>query len=105
MSRTIRLLESAVIEAAEAAAWYEGQQPGLGSQFQEALESALDLIEERIVPLVPVPGEPGRAGLSRLVLRRFPFSVIVRESENETVVVAFAHHARRPGYWKDRLRT
>ena len=105
MSRTIRILEAATAEAAEAAAWYENEQPGLGTRFQEALEAALDLIEEDIVPLTPVPGKAGRAGLRRLVLRRFPFSIVTHCNEDEIVVIAFAHHARRPGYWGDRLRT
>ena len=41
-------------------------------------------------------------GVKRLRLKRFPFDVIVVERETEALVVAFAHHARRPGYWRQR---
>jgi hypothetical protein len=63
------------------------------------------LLEQEIVPLTSVPGVAGARGVKRLMLRRFPYAVIVRERDTEIVVIAFAHHARRPGYWRDRLRT
>lgn len=102
--RTLRIHEAAANEAAEAAAWYENERPGLGAEFERAIDAALDLLEEEIVPLVSVAGEAGRRGAKRLMLRRFPYSVIVHERESELLVVAFAHHARRPGYWRGRLR-
>ena len=101
----LRIHEAATEEAAEATDWYENERPGLGARFQAALESALDLIEEGVVPFSPVPGEAGGADLQRLVLRRFPFSIIVHIDEGETVVIAFVHHARPPGYWRNRLGT
>jgi len=103
LSRVVRVLEAATAEATEAAAWYENEQPGLGSQFWDAIEAALDLIEEGIVPLSPIPGEAGRAGLRRLVLKRFPFSIVSHVVDNEIIIIAFAHHSRRPGYWSSRL--
>jgi len=42
--------------------------------------------------------------VKRLLLRRFPFAVIVREAAAEVTVIAFAHTARRPGYWRGRLK-
>lgn len=63
---------------------------------------ALDLLEEAIVPLTSVPGSAGTRGVKRLILRRFLYSVIVFERDTEILVIAFAHHARRPGYWRDR---
>ena len=66
---------------------------------------ALDLLEEAIVPLTSMPGAAGVRGVKRLILRRFPYSVIVSERDTEILVIAVAHHARRPGYWHDRVRT
>ena len=40
----IRVLEAAADEAVEAAARYEIQQPGLGMDFERAVEAALDLL-------------------------------------------------------------
>lgn len=102
--RALRIHEAAADEAAEAAAWYEKERPGLGSEFERAIDAALDLLEEEIVPLASMPGAAGGRGVKRLILRRFPCSVVVHERDTEILVIAFAHHARRPGYWRDRLR-
>jgi hypothetical protein len=63
------------------------------------------LLEQDIVPLTSLPGIAGARGVKRLLLRRFPYAVVVRERGTEIFVIAFAHYARRPGYWRDRLRT
>src|SRR5881296_3647506 len=102
--RALRIHEAATDEAAEAAAWYEKERPGLGTEFEHAVDAALDLLEEDIVPLMPMPGAAGRRGVKRLILRRFPYSVIVHERDEEILVIAFAHHARRPGYWRSIAR-
>jgi toxin ParE1/3/4 len=78
--------------------------PDSGADFQRALDVALDLLEEEIVPLVAVPGVAGSRGVKRLLLRRFPYAVIVGERADEVFVIAFAHTARRPGYWRDRVK-
>ena len=103
--RHIRILEAAAEEAIAAADWYERERPGLGVEFGQAVNTALDLLEDEIVPLVRMPGEAGERGAKRVVLKRFPYDVVVRELPDETVVVAVAHHSRRPGYWRSRLRT
>ena len=66
--RQLRILDAAAREAAEAAAWYEEQRPGLGHNFQRAIDAALDLLEDEAVPLVPAAGAAGPARLKRLVL-------------------------------------
>jgi len=102
--RRVRILDAAGVEAAEAAAWYERERPGLGVEFQSAVDAALDLLEEEIVPLTALPGAAGKRGVKRLILKRFPYDVVVHEFGADYVVVAFAHHSRRPGYWRSRLR-
>jgi len=102
--RALRIHAAAADEAAEAAAWYERQRPGLGADFEQAVDAALDLLEQDIVPLTAMPGQAGIRGVKRLLLRRFTYAVIVYETDAEMLVVAFAHQARRPGYWRDRLR-
>jgi toxin ParE1/3/4 len=34
---------------------------------------------------------------------RFPYSVIYSLLEDDVLVVAVAHHRRRPFYWRDRV--
>jgi toxin ParE1/3/4 len=101
--RRLRILEAAAEEAIEAAAWYERQCTGLGADFGDALDAALDLLETDVVPLTVMSGEAGRLGAKRIVLSRFPYDVVVRETLDELLVVAVAHHARKPGYWRSRL--
>ena len=50
--RRVRIHAAAAEEAAEAAAWYERERPGLGVDFERAVDAALDLLEEELVPRV-----------------------------------------------------
>jgi len=102
--RRIRILEEAATEAIEAAGRYDRVRSGLGGEFERALEAAFDLLEEEIVPLVPVTRASGARGVKRLLLRRFPYDVVVRETPEEFIVVAVAHQSRRPGYWRSRVK-
>lgn len=102
--RVVRIHAAAAEEAAEAAAWYESERPGLGTDFENAINAALDVLEQEVVPLTSLLGVSGAHGVKRLLLRRFPYSVVVREGDGVIFVIAFSHHARRPGYWRERLR-
>lgn len=44
--RRVRIHAAAGEEAAEAAAWYERERSGLGVEFEQAVDAALDLLEE-----------------------------------------------------------
>lgn len=79
--RIVRILAAA---ADEAAAWYESERYGLGVEFERAIDAALDLLEEDIVPLTPAVGAAARKlGAKRLTLRRFPCDIVVRESGDD----------------------
>ena len=67
--RRVRILDAAASEATEAAAWYELQCPGLGAEFSLAIDAALDLLEEQIVPLSPAAG----VARSYMILPAFTF--------------------------------
>lgn len=101
--RRLRIHEAAAEEAAEAAAWYETERPGLGADFEKALNAAFDVLEQDVARLTTVSGPGGGRGVKRLLLRRFPYAIIVKESPTEVFVIAVAHHARRPAYWRGRL--
>ncbi len=57
--RRVRTHAAAAEEAAEAAGWYEKERAGLGVDFEHAVDAALDLLEEEMVPLTAVPGVAG----------------------------------------------
>lgn len=100
--RRIRILEQAAEEAIEAAAWYEQERAGLGAEFAHAIEAAIELLANEIVPLAAMPGAAGARDTKRLVLKRFPYDIVILERCEEFLVLAVAHHSRRPGYWRDR---
>jgi toxin ParE1/3/4 len=95
----------AAIEAEHAIAWYEGERPGLGGDFEAAVDAALDLLAQDPIPSVPVQGAAAKRGIRRLILRRFPYDVVFVVQPDFVWVLAFAHHSRRPAYWRNRLRT
>lgn len=102
--RRLRFLRQAVDEAIEAAAWYEKERPGLGFEFERALNAALDLLEDETLGLAALPAKAGTQDAKRLFLKRFPYEIVIRESTEGILVVAVAHRSRRPGYWRNRLR-
>ncbi len=101
--RKVRILQEAAEETIAAADWYDKEREGLGKEFASAVEIAIDLIEEDVLPLSPMPGKSGTIGVKRLILKRFPYDIVVIDGELETVVIAIAHHSRKPGYWRERL--
>jgi toxin ParE1/3/4 len=50
-----------------------------------------------------MPGKSGAKGLKRLILKRFPYDIVVIESTDEVIIIAVAHHSRKPGYWRQRI--
>jgi len=103
--RTVRILEEASQEAIEAAAWYEYEQIGLGAEFFAAVDAAIDVIEENFIPLSPLLEEAGDTGAKRLILDRFPYDIVAIELPEKAVVIAVAHHSRKPGYWRERSKS
>jgi toxin ParE1/3/4 len=101
--RKVRILQEAADEAIAAANWYDKECEGLGAEFANAVEIAIDLIEEDILPLSPMPGKAGANGVRRLILKRFPYDIVITESTEEVIVLAVAHHSRKPGYWRQRI--
>jgi hypothetical protein len=47
--------------------------------------------------------EAAKLGAKRLLLQRFPFSIVTIANSHVITVVAFAHHSRKPGYWHERI--
>jgi plasmid stabilization system protein ParE len=91
-------LPAAEAEFLQAVDHYEGELPGLGADLILEIEAA----SRRIVSF-PQHGRPYLAGTRRVLLRGFPFSLVYLSDPGESVVVAVAHHRRRPGYWLDRV--
>ena len=50
-----------------------------------------------------VSGLPPDLVVKRKLVRRFPYVVIFVEFDRTVRVIAVAHGARKPGYWRDRI--
>jgi toxin ParE1/3/4 len=79
-------------------AGYEVERPGLGAEFIAEVERAV-----RRIAYFPRHGSPYFAATRRVGLRRFPYSIVYVPDPEDLLVVAVAHHRRKPGYWRSRV--
>lgn len=95
---TYRFLSPAEEEMIEAAVFYESRTGGLGNDFLDDVQQAVDRLS-----YYPHSGDQIDSGLRRTLLHRFPFSLIYALEQTGIVIVAVAHHGRAPGYWRSRV--
>jgi plasmid stabilization system protein ParE len=95
-----RFLRPAKTEADEAVAYFDEQQNGLGDRFERDLLDTIEFVRE-----YPLSGKPLTKYIRRFRLRAFRYNVVYAVDGDEIVIVAVAHHRRRPGYWRGRLGT
>ena len=85
-------------EVLEAKAWYEQQARGLGHEFARTVEASIASAVRTPEAYPLIEGE-----CRRVLLRRFPYSVIFRAAKSGLLVVAVFHHRRAPGTWLSRI--
>jgi plasmid stabilization system protein ParE len=85
-------------DVADAYSWYESKRPGLGEEVVAAIESCLDS-----VILMPSMHEVAWKDYRRALVRRFPYAVYYKFNEQQVVVHAIFHTARKPSKWRKRL--
>lgn len=78
---------------------YDRQRTGLGDEFLDEVAHSLVLIKE-----YPLAAPPQGKKYRRFIMRRFPFSLIYRVDRDTIAIFAVAHHSRRPGYWRNRIK-
>jgi plasmid stabilization system protein ParE len=93
----ISVQPEAEIEITEAFRWYEDKNEGLGSEFMRALEASLSSIQRNPTSYAIVHKE-----MRRVLLRRFPYSVIYLFDSSKIIVLACFHASRDPKQWRDR---
>lgn len=84
-------------------AWYEHERAGLGRALKDDFEAAAGRLALGVEDGMPVRGRAAAVGARRLVLARFHYDVVFLLDGSDVTIVAYAHHARRPGYWRGRL--
>lgn len=99
MTMQIVILEIARLEFDEAKDFYEIEQPGLGTQFEEQIKHSLTRIRQ-----YPQAWPPERKEIRRYIVHKFPYKILYSIQDDKIVVLAFAHLHRQPDYWVDRLK-
>ena len=84
-------------ETVETTAYYEGEIQGLGDGFITEVEKVIGVLSDQ-----PEIGQKVGGEFRRIILARFPYSLIYGIESDRIWVVAVAHHRRRPGYWQGR---
>jgi plasmid stabilization system protein ParE len=99
LNKAVELHEQASAEYDAAFDWYCERSPDAARKFDAEVDRALSEILQ-----APQRWAAGPYQTRKLLLRRFPFTLIDREWVFGGIqVVAVAHTSRRPGYWKRRL--
>ena len=96
--RSVRFHSDARRELRKAINRYDQQVPGLGDEFAAEVEHYI-----RLIAIHPESGSPHQVGTRRVQVRRFPYGLVYAERNEQLVVLAVAHHGRRPEYWLRRV--
>lgn len=88
----------AVRESREAEQWYALRSPDTAARFRGALVRAAEQLKD--------PSKLhaiGKTRFSYVRIARFPYRLILHQTDIATMeIVAVAHARRRPGYWRNR---
>ena len=96
---SVRYHPEATNELIEAAHFYNERQVGLGIQFLDAIEEAIDFMSKN--PFASSADEKGRR---KCRIKRYPYLIIYKVSTEAVYILAVAHTSRKPGYWQTRER-
>ena len=89
----------AELDTYEAALWYEGEKPGLGLSFLQAVRGLFARMKE-----APLQFPVVAADVRRALLARFPFGVFFVVDGGRATVLAVMHLHRHPDTWRERRR-
>jgi plasmid stabilization system protein ParE len=84
-------------ELDETYSWYETQQIGLGDDFLEQVEAALDRICKMSESYPAVYRD-----VRRSIVRRFPYTIYYRIVSSRVIITAVFHGRRDPKTWQAR---
>jgi plasmid stabilization system protein ParE len=100
MKYLLSLRREAVVDMAEAEAFYAEEQPDLDQRFRNDVAELLKRIQEspRQFPISEKP--PYRMA----TMATFPFSVYFSVQQNKIVIIAVYHAQRDPAGWKKRAK-
>lgn len=95
--RPVRYHEAAEDELLNEIGYLELRAKELGRGFFAEIKRAESLIAQ-----FPESAEEVRPGIRKRILRKFRYSLIYSIEKSGVLILAVAHHSRRPGYWVGR---
>jgi plasmid stabilization system protein ParE len=95
----IRYHEAAEDELLREIGYLESRASGLGRRFFAEIRRA-----ENLISRLPESGAGILPGIRTCLLRKFRYSLIYTIERDGLLILAVAHHSRRPGYWVGRVR-
>lgn len=101
MTKPIRIDSEAENELTAACEWYEQQCAGLGDELLQAIHETIARVADYPGSGALYPQMPEELGVRRVLVRRFPYTVVYLDLSDEIRILAFAHTRRRPGYWRE----
>ena len=93
----VRFTRAAQADVVDALQWYEGHAPQMVEQFRASLRAVVQRIRDN-----PKQFPPAARQTRRALLRRLPYLVIFRETDDAAYVVAVFHTSRDPQIWRRR---
>ena len=90
---------AALQELLEAVDWYEAREAGLGGDLLDDVEKGVDAILQAPEQW---PFFDEEAGIRGYLLSRFPYRLYYRPKGGTWQILAIAHGARQPDYWRGR---
>jgi plasmid stabilization system protein ParE len=87
-------------DALEAYDWYAERNLDAAIEFQIELENAGRTIQEH-----PNRWATYLFNTRRYLLKRYPFVIVYRVTDDRIEILAVAHGRRKPGYWKKRMES
>ncbi len=98
MSYELLIRRQAKADLRRGTRWYERQLPGLGREFVEEVDAALERIVEN-----PLQYQIIYRDARRTQTHRFPYGIFYRVEQDDVIVFAIIHLHRDETIWQDRL--
>jgi len=94
----VNFLSAAEKELDEEIDYYNAQRSGLGFEFLDQVQSAINRIKQ-----YPEAWQQLSQRTRRCLIKQFPYGIIYQIRPNEILIVAITHLHRKPDYWTNRL--
>ena len=88
---------AAEAEVVETARYYSSRAMGLGREFLDAVDAAVQDILTDPARFAPVSGD-----IRMYLMKRFPYGIYYRLNGPTVRILVVKHHRRRPGFGMDR---